>query len=106
MFALSNDAKSCFLQSADCLQLNICWENLAIFVDWRSHSDDQNHLIARDHWRSLEKTKLQLVTTSYIFDEIVTFLNSRGFHSKAVEVGRDLLNSQSVRMINTVEKIG
>ena len=42
----------------------------------------------------------KLVTTSYVFDEVVTFLNSRGLHDKAVEVGNRLIQSPSVNLVH------
>src|SRR5207248_897756 len=41
-----------------------------------------------------------LVTTSYVFDEVVTFFNSRGQHAKALQVGNNLLQSPSVQFIH------
>jgi len=61
--------------------------------------DDQNHAVAREHWRSLGKENLKITTTSYVFDEVVTFLNSRQLHTKAVELGNRLLNSSIVTLI-------
>lgn len=68
-------------------------------------ADDQNHRVALQHWQSLRGTALELVTTSYIFDEIVTFFNSRNRHAKAVEVGNRLLASPSVRFIHVDEEL-
>jgi predicted nucleic acid-binding protein len=53
--------------------------------------NDQNHRAALKHWRSMRKALPPLVTTSYVFDEVVTYFNSRGYHSKAIEVGNRLL---------------
>ena len=61
--------------------------------------NDQNHAVAVDHWRRVSASALSLVTTSYVFDETVTFFNSRGYHSKAVEIGSALLHSPSVRLV-------
>lgn len=63
------------------------------------HSD-QYHEIAAEYWRQLETEKVSFLTTSYIFDETVTFLNSRGKHSKAVQVGEKLLTGVEVTLIH------
>jgi len=63
-------------------------------------SNDQNHTAAVRHWQQVNKTLPRLVTTSYVFDEIVTFFNCRGHHRKAVEVGNTLLSSPSIEMIH------
>lgn len=67
-------------------------------------SSDQNHRAALRHWRSVAKSLPLLVTTSYVFDEVVTFFNSRGHHAKAVEIGDRLLKSPSIRLVQS-EKI-
>ena len=68
-------------------------------------ADDQNHAAALQHWQNLKKAALELVTTSYIFDEIVTFFNSRNRHTKAVEIGNRLLGSPSVKLIHVDEAL-
>jgi predicted nucleic acid-binding protein len=68
-------------------------------------ADDQYHEMALRHWRDLKKTFPKLVTTTYVFDEIVTFFNTRNQHSKAVELGNRLINSPSVRLIHIVEML-
>jgi len=68
-------------------------------------ASDQNHRAALKHWRSVAKSLPLLVTTSYIFDEIVTFFNSRGHHAKAVEIGNRLLNSSSIRLVHVEEDL-
>lgn len=66
--------------------------------------DDQHHQAARRHWLALIKRLPPLVVTSFIFDEVVTFLNARGYHYKAVQAGNRLLQSPSVRFIQ-VDKV-
>lgn len=68
-------------------------------------SGDQNHRTAQKHWRTVSKSLPPLVTTSYVFDEVVTFFNSRGYHDKAVEVGHTLLTSPSVQLIQIDERL-
>jgi predicted nucleic acid-binding protein len=68
-------------------------------------ADDQYHNIALSHWRNLKRTFPALVTTTYVFDEIVTFFNSRNQHPKAVELGNRLINSPSVRLIHVDETL-
>ena len=68
-------------------------------------TDDQNHQAAFSFWRSLESPLPKIITTSYVFDEMVTFFNSRNLHYKAVEVGNRLLDSPSVELIQVDEKL-
>jgi predicted nucleic acid-binding protein len=68
-------------------------------------ASDQNHRAALKHWRSVVKSLPLLVTTSYVFDEIVTFFNSRGHHAKAIEIGNRLLNSPSIRLVHVGEDL-
>ncbi len=63
-------------------------------------NNDQNHERALTHWQSLIKNPFNLVTTSYIFDETVTYLNSRNHHEKAVEVGENLLLSPTIELVH------
>ena len=67
--------------------------------------DDQHHQVASRHWRQAKRRLPLLVTTSYVFNETVTYFNSRGYHTKAVTVGNMLLHSPSVRLIHVDEPL-
>jgi predicted nucleic acid-binding protein len=68
-------------------------------------ADDQHHAAALRHWRAFMQTRPQLVTTSFVLDEVATFFNSRGRHGKAVEIGERLLESPSVHLIHVDEEL-
>lgn len=68
-------------------------------------ADDQNHRAAFTHWQELQKSIPPLVSTSYVFDEIVTFFNSRNRHEKAVEIGNNLLQSEVIELIRVDETL-
>ena len=68
-------------------------------------NDDQNHETALTHWLSLVETTFAVVTTSYIFDETITYLNSRNHHEKAVEVGENLLLSPTIELVHIDENL-
>lgn len=68
-------------------------------------SDDQYHDAAFRHWIVLTNNLPSLVTTSYILNEVVTFFNSRGYHAKAVDIGGNILNSPSIRLIQVDESL-
>lgn len=68
-------------------------------------ADDQNHKTASNHWRNISKPPSPLITTSYIFDEIVTFFNSRNRYAKAFEIGERLLKSPSIQFIHVDEAL-
>lgn len=57
---------------------------------------DQNHEVARQYWLELLRSDALLTTTSFILDEIATFLNARGDHAAVVEAGEILSGSPSV----------
>lgn len=68
-------------------------------------ANDQHHQAAVQHWQRIVTTIPPLVTTSYVFDEVVTFFNSRGHHAKAVQIGNDLLRSASLQLIHVDERL-
>jgi uncharacterized protein len=62
---------------------------------------DERHARAVEHWRRTKAdTNIRLVSTSFVFDEIATFLNSRRLHDRAVEVGNRLLNSPTLNLLD------
>jgi predicted nucleic acid-binding protein len=63
-------------------------------------SDDQYHKMALAHWQNLTRSLPSLVTTSFVFDEVVTFFNGRNRHTKSVEIGSLLLESPSVKLVH------
>ena len=65
--------------------------------------DEQYHQIAINYWQGLIQSSPQFVISSYVFDEIVTFLNSRNRHDKAVEVGNRLINSSIIDIVQVDE---
>jgi predicted nucleic acid-binding protein len=68
--------------------------------------DDQKHKEALAHWRELLKSSSRkIVTTSYVFAEVLAFLNNRRLHSKAVELGINLLSSRSANLVHVDEKL-
>lgn len=68
-------------------------------------ADDQHHIAALRHWRALVSERPQLVSTSFVLDEVATFFNRRGRHAKAVEVGERLLASPSVQFVHVDEEL-
>lgn len=73
---------------------------------------DQNHKAALAHWREHmgsrqigRTSQTRLVTTTYVFDETLTFLNARGHHERAVQVGERLLHSPTVNLIHVDEAL-
>jgi len=67
--------------------------------------DNQHHEEAVEHWRDVAPRLSTIVTTTYVFDEVVTFFNSRGPHRKAVEIGRRLRESRIVEIVPVDEGV-
>lgn len=67
--------------------------------------DDQHHSVAIEHWLQFLRNPSQLVTTSFVLDEVVTFFTSRGRHAKAIDLGRRLLSSPSIRLVHVDEEL-
>jgi predicted nucleic acid-binding protein len=68
-------------------------------------ADDKHHMPALSYWSSLSGSSPELVTTSYVFGEVVTFFNSRNRRTKAVEIGKILLVSPTVKMVHIDEPL-
>ncbi len=68
-------------------------------------ADDQYHETVLWHWRHFNTSLPPLVTTSYVFDEVVTFFNRRNRHAKAVEVGSRLLSSSMVEFVHVDQAV-
>ena len=66
---------------------------------------DQNHQQAQRHWQGLRTNIPDLLTSTYVFDEVVTFFNSRDQHKKAVDVGTSLLMSPKVTLIHINQEL-
>lgn len=72
------------------------------------HRRDQHHQEAAEHWRrrvAQPATRPSLVTSSFILDEALTFLNVRGLHREAVRLGRDLLESRLLETVHVDEDL-
>ncbi|MCY2995131.1 MAG: PIN domain-containing protein [Planctomycetota bacterium] len=68
-------------------------------------ANDQNYQAAQQHWRRFAAAPPSLVTTSYVFDEVVTFFSNRGHHGKAVQVGNNLLASAALKLVHVDEEL-
>ncbi len=66
-------------------------------------ASDQNHPNAVEIWNEVIAAPFHFFTTSYVFDEMLTFLNSRNHHDKAVEAGENLLFSPNVTFVHVNE---
>jgi len=70
------------------------------FIIALEDADDQNHKKAITFWNSFKKKPAKLITTTYIFDETVTFLKKRISYDKATQVGGLILSSPMVEMVH------
>jgi len=70
------------------------------------NSVDQYHRTASRHWSELAKSSSHsFVTSSYVFVEVVTLLNNRRLHAKAVELGKNLLTSRLFNLVHVDEEL-
>lgn len=77
---------------------NIYFLDTSYILALEIKNEEANQRVLQN-WATLAISKPFLVTTTYIFDEIVTFLNSRNLHYKAVEIGNRLLESSDIELI-------
>jgi predicted nucleic acid-binding protein len=61
---------------------------------------DQYHAQAGATWAKATGARRSFLTTTFILDEAVTFLNKRGEHELAVEIGNLLLASPAIDMVD------
>ena len=66
---------------------------------------DEHHAAAQTHWRGVLAGRPALVTTSYVFAEVVAFLNRRGHHAKALAIGDALLASREIECVAVDERL-
>lgn len=65
--------------------------------------NDIKHREAIEKWNTLLRTNYEISVTTYIIDEILTFFNSKGFHSKSVDIYNWLADSSKVKIIHINE---
>lgn len=75
-----------------------------IFVDtsaWAAffNSSDEHHQEALSQWEYIRKKNTPLITSYFIFDELITLLRMRSGYSVAEKAGKILLSSQTLKMI-------
>lgn len=70
------------------------------FIVAMEDADDQNHAKAISYWKKFKKHPERLITSTYVFDETVTFFKKKISYKKAVEVGNLLLSSPTLEMVH------
>jgi predicted nucleic acid-binding protein len=65
---------------------------------------DIHHARASAFLKELKRKKAQLITSDYVLDESLTLLRFRVGHKEAVDLGRWVLQSPLVKLINVDEK--
>lgn len=71
--------------------------NFVVALNLRS---DQSYSAASRYWATALNNRQESVTTTFVLDEAVTFLNSRGQHALAVAVGAQLLHSPVITLVH------
>ncbi|MEM6326100.1 MAG: type II toxin-antitoxin system VapC family toxin [Bacteroidota bacterium] len=67
-------------------------------------ASDQHHRAAVAYWTEARPLP-KILTTSFVLDEVATFLNSRGFHAKAIDVVDRLQASPRVQIVHPDEDL-
>ena len=80
-----------------------------IFVDtsaWAAffNVSDDNHKNAISHWEQIKKKNIPLITSHFIFDELITLLRIRAGYAMAEKSGKTLLESPSLNMLSLEQK--
>jgi uncharacterized protein len=70
------------------------------FIIALSASQEHWHVEAQACWTRVVAQRSRFITTTFVLDEVVTFLNTRGHHALAVETGRQILESPAFRLIH------
>lgn len=78
--------------------------NASFFVAYHN-SKDVNHQAARDLVREFEGRPVLMVTTDYIFDEVMTVLLVRGSKDLAIRAGRALLQDPSIEIVRIDQEL-
>ncbi len=66
---------------------------------------DSNYQIVLESWIKLAISQPFLISTTYILDEVITFLNTRNLHYKAVEIGNRLITSSDIELVEIDQKL-
>ena len=66
---------------------------------------DQRHSPAVEHWTGLLRSGVLITTTSFVVDEVATFLNGKREHAAAVSMGRILMDSSQVDLVHVDERL-
>ena len=69
------------------------------------NSKDSNHQAARAFIRGFEGHSVLLVTTDYIFDEVMTVLLVRGNKDIAIQTGKAMLDEPNIEFMRIDEEI-
>ncbi|MGR0482781.1 MAG: type II toxin-antitoxin system VapC family toxin [Candidatus Electronema sp. V4] len=82
---------------------------MRVFVDtgaWIALADknDRYHDAAKNLYASIQKRKIQLVITDYIFDETATWLHYKIGHQVACDWGNRIFNSSMVEIVKVSEE--